>query len=56
MAWVLLTRERVLVAMETCLLVVVEQWMPFLGLLFWLSAVMSQYVWRADGHVSLYFT
>jgi hypothetical protein len=44
MAWVLLMWERVLVAMEMCLLAAAQQWKTFLAKLFWLSAIMSQYV------------
>jgi hypothetical protein len=35
--------ERVLAAVVTCLLAVAQKWTTFLGLLFQLSAVMSQY-------------
>jgi hypothetical protein len=42
-ALVLLTRERVLVDVETFLLAVAYQWTTFLGPLFRLSGVMSQY-------------
>jgi hypothetical protein len=43
MARVLMTRERVLVAVEMCVPDVAQQWTTFLGPLFRLSAVTSQY-------------
>jgi hypothetical protein len=45
----LLTRERVWVAVETCLLAAAYKWTSFLGVLFRLSAVVSQYVWPSFG-------